>query len=158
MSPVQYNTSPINQSFSVNMYTVQLFSKTNQNNLSSLKSILGPPALCDVKSCASVNCSLITSAVWDHLSEKVRSTKSFFWATKQLLLNINELHVYLFKEAMQKVLTTSLNSIINVSVKNRCSALEMLPGSIEIMMKPWQSQWAKDFEQPTLAFLLISSR
>lgn len=57
-------------------------------------------------------------------------------ATKQLLLNINELHMYLFKEVMQKVLTTSLNSIINVSVKNRCSALEMLPGSIEIMMKP----------------------
>lgn len=28
------------------------------NNLSSLKSVLGPPALCDFKSCASVNCSL----------------------------------------------------------------------------------------------------
>lgn len=60
-------------------------------------------------------------------------------------------------EVMQKVLKTSLNSVINVSVKNRCSALEMFPGYIEMMMKPWRSQWAKDFEQPTLAFLLISS-
>lgn len=73
-----------------NLVCIRYYPK--DNNLSSLKSVLGPPALCDVKSCASVNCSL-------YISEKVRSEKRFSYssrATKQLLLNLNELHMCIY--------------------------------------------------------------